>query len=201
MTPILSILIPTLPERAASLARVIQLLGNYPEVEILTDSRGREVTTGEKRNALIDRATGEYVMFQDDDDEPLPDLINHILTSIRNGSPDCVTYTGFMTTNGANRVEWVIKLGERYEARQGVDGITRYYRFPNHLCAIKRSIAAQVKFPHIWQGEDFAWAKILNDARTVPGTNTWMTGPNPMLKTSVHVESPPLYHYAFRTQK
>lgn len=197
---LLSILIPTLPERAASLARVIQLLGNYPEVEILTDDRGRHITTGEKRNALIERATGEYVVFVDDDDEPLPDYINHLLTSIRS-APDCVTFTGRMTTNGAHPVDWVIRLGERYEARMGADNITRYFRFPNHLCAIKRSIASKVKFPHITQGEDFAWAKILNDARTVPGTNTWMTGPNPMLKTSVHVDAPPLYHYQFSTNK
>lgn len=169
------------------LARVIQLLGTYPEVEILTDSRGREVPTGQKRNDLIDRAQGEYVIQCDDDDEPQPDYVNHILTSIRQGKPDCVTFTGWMTTDGGSRVDWIIKLGERYEARMGPDSITRYYRFPNHLCAIKKHIAQAVRFQHIWQGEDFRWADEINKRG--------------LIKTSVHVASPPLYHYKFITKK
>lgn len=184
---ILSILIPTLPERAASLARVIKLLGSYPEVEILTDDRGRHITTGEKRNDLIQRAAGEYVSQVDDDDQPQPDYINHLLTRINLTHPDCVTFTGWMTTDGLHRVDWIIKLGERYEARQGVDGITRYYRFPNHLCAIKKSIAQSVKFQHITQGEDFRWADEINKRG--------------LIRTSEHIESPPLYYYDFRTKK
>lgn len=184
---ILSILIPTLPERAHMLARVIQLIGNYPEVEILTDDRGRHITTGQKRNELIARAQGEYVSQVDDDDWPQPDYVNHILTSIRNGNPDAVTFTGWMTTNGAHRVDWIIKQGERYEARMGTDNITRYYRFPNHLCAIKKSIAQAVKFQHISQGEDFRWADEINKRG--------------LIKTSIHVASPPLYWYDFKTVK
>lgn len=185
---LLSILIPTLPERKASLARVIQLLGENPEVEILTDDRGRHITTGQKRNDLIDRAQGEYVSQVDDDDEPQPDYCNHILTRIQLSRPDCVTFTGWMTTNGQNRVDWIIKLGERYEARiSPIDRITRYYRFPNHLCAIKKSIAQSVRFQHITQGEDFKWADEINKRG--------------LIKTSEHVESPPLYHYKFITTK
>lgn len=184
---ILSILIPTLPERAHLLQRVKQLIGEYPEVEILTDDRGRQVSTGEKRNALIDRARGEYVSQVDDDDFPQPDYVNHILTNIKLHQPDCVTFTGWMTTDGLSRVDWVIKLGERYEARQDPDGVTRYYRYPNHLCAIKKRIAQSVRFEHIHQGEDFKWA-----------TEIMKRG---LIKTSAHVDSPPLYHYAFSTKK
>lgn len=183
----LSVLIATLPERAHLLQRCIGLIGNYPDVEILTDDRGRHITTGEKRNDLIARATGEYVCFVDDDDHPQPDYINHLLTRINASRPDCVTFTGWMTTNGLSRVDWVIKLGERYEARIDRDGITRYYRFPNHLCAIKREIAMKVKFQHITQGEDFRWADEIRKRE--------------LLRTSEHIESPPLYHYAFITNK
>lgn len=184
---VLSILIPTLPERAHLLQRVISLIGNYPEVEILTDSRGREVTTGEKRNALIDRAQGIYTMFQDDDDWPQKDMVNHILTQIQlNPGVDCVTYEGWMETDGKNRVDWIIKHGERYEARMGADGITRYYRWPNHLVPMKKTIAQAVKFEHIWQGEDFRWSKQINDLK--------------LIKTSVHIPIK-LYFYDFRSRK
>lgn len=184
---ILSVLIATLPERKHLLQRVIALIGNYPEVEILTDDRGRHVSTGEKRNHLIDRAQGEYVCFVDDDDFPQPDYINHLLTRINLEHPDVVTFTGWMTTDGKSRVDWIIKRGEKYEARKDPDGITRYYRFPNHLCAMKKRIAQSVRFEHITQGEDYKWAKQINERN--------------LIKTSSHVESPPLYHYDFRTKK
>ena len=70
----LSILIPTLPNRIIMFANMFANLSKqaeqFPgEVEILSDDRGREITTGEKRNALLERAQGEYTVFVDDDDE------------------------------------------------------------------------------------------------------------------------------------
>lgn len=182
---ILSVLIASLPERAHHLANMMSLL--TPQfrdgVEIIVDNRPRNVPTGVKRNDLIARANGDYVCFVDDDDFVTEDYVSSILEASKS-NPDCITFEGWMTTNGLHRVDWIIKLGEKYEARQDPDGVTRYYRFPNHLVPIKRSIASQHSFPAIWQGEDYQWAVKLQ----------------PFLKTSVHIPKQ-LYHYKFITGK
>ena len=179
---ILSILIPTLPERSTLLANMVSYIGQHEGVEIITDDRGRHITTGHKRNDLIQRAQGDYTVFVDDDDYVTPDYTASILEAL-NSRPDVVTFEGWYTENGRNRVDWVIKLGERYEARTE-NGKYMFFRFPNHLCPVKRSITAQVKFPPITQGEDYQWAVKLQ----------------PYLKTSVHIPKL-IYHYAFRTNK
>ena len=182
---ILSILIPTLPERKTLLERLIVSINPTEQVEILTDSRPRGITTGEKRNDLLNRATGEYVCHVDDDDFVHNGYCREILSALES-KPDCVTFEGWMTTNGIAKVDWIIKLGEKYEARQDTDGITRYYRFPNHLAAIKTSISRKARFPHVTQGEDYPWAKELNDRG--------------LIKTSVHIPKQ-LYHYDFHSNK
>lgn len=182
---ILSILVATLPERSHHLHNLMRFLNPQlcDGVEILTDSRDRSVPTGAKRNDLIQKAKGEYVCFIDDDDEISSTYVSDILESAKQ-NPDCITFEGWMTTNGISYVHWIIKLGEKYEARTDPDGVTRYYRFPNHLVPIRRSIASQVGFPHIWQGEDYQWALRLQQ----------------YLKTSVHIPKL-LYHYKFITHK
>lgn len=181
----LSILIPTMPERLHHLQNIKRLLEPQltPEVEVIYDDRPRGIPTGQKRNEMIARATGEWVCCVDDDDEVSSTYISDILEAL-NSNPDCVTFEGWMTTNGGSYVHWIIKLGEKYEARTDPDGVTRYYRFPNHLVPIRKSIASRVKFPDIWQGEDYQWAVKIQ----------------PFLSTSVHIPKL-LYHYKFVTYK
>lgn len=155
------------------------------EVEVLTDNRSSIVSTGQKRNDLIARAQGDYVSFIDDDDFVTDDYVFWLLSGIEK-EPDVVTMKGFMTTNGGARVEWIIKLGERYEARKDADGITRYYRFPNHLCAMKKSKIINFKFPHKWHGEDYEFALKIHESG--------------VLKSEAHIDKQ-LYHYDFSTKK
>lgn len=150
------------------------------EVEILIDDRGREIPTGTKRNELYQKAKGEYVCSIDCDDEIATFYVSEVIKYM-DSNPDCVTFEGWMSTNGGNRVDWVIMKGERYEERNG-----KYYRFPNHLVPIKKSIATQVKFPPKWVGEDYEWAKTINDLG--------------LIKTSAHIPLR-LYHYKFLTHK
>lgn len=179
---ILSILIPTLPERKALLQRVCEHLGTFDlnEVEIVIDNRGKEITTGQKRNELIERARGEYVIQLDDDDFPQGGYISEILNAIKS-NPDCVTFNGWYTEDNGPRINFTIKLGERYEARNG-----HVYRWPNHLCAMKKTIAQSVKFPHKTVGEDYEWSKQIADRK--------------LIKTSVHIEKD-LYYYDYRSNK
>jgi glycosyltransferase involved in cell wall biosynthesis len=183
----LSILTCTIPERANYLKRLSNLLTPQMEgkpVEFLIDPRPKHVPTGKKRNDLINQSSGAWVCFIDDDDWIAPTYIDDILKALES-NPDCVTFEGWYTENGRNRVDWVIKLGERYEARHE-KGKYMFFRYPNHLAVIRKSIANQVRFPEVWQGEDFAWATRIKDLN--------------LIKTSVHIPKH-LYHYDFRTQK
>lgn len=179
---ILSILTCTLPERAHLLKRLSDILTPQlkDNVEWLTDPRGRQVQTGRKRNELIHQSRGAWVCFIDDDDIISSNYVALILNALQQ-NPDCVTFEGWMTTNDRSRMDWVIKLGESYEERGG-----KYYRFPNHLCPIRKSIANQFSFPPIYQGEDYQWALAINNSG--------------VLKTSVHIPEK-IYHYDFRTNK
>lgn len=180
----LSILIPTLPTRRHHLGNIIYELthsghGYEPSYQIKIDDRAG-IPTGTKRNWLMGQAEGEYVVFVDDDDHVAFDYIKQIIHATE-GRPDCVTFRGHMTTNGAHRVNFVLRLGERYEERGGM-----YYRWPNHITPIKRSIAEQVKFPDVYSGEDYQWSKQINDRG--------------LIKTE-HFIDKEMYHYDFRTKK
>jgi glycosyltransferase involved in cell wall biosynthesis len=185
---ILSILIATLPERANHLAQMRVYLGPLPEgVEIITDDRGRNVPTGTKRNEMIKEAKGKWVVFVDDDDKVELDYVSLILEALAQ-NPDVVTFQGTYL-DACNptftRIDWTIKLGEKYEARTQ-DGKYQIYRWPNHLSVMRKSIASSVKFPDIWQGEDYEWSKIIAERG--------------LLKTEVHIPKQ-LYHYIYVSKK
>lgn len=178
----LSILICHLPEREHFLKRLMNIL--QPQVtdgvEILVDDTGREMPTGTKRNKLIAQATGEYFSFIDVDDLVPMFYVNEILKAIEQ-KPDCVTFIGYMTTNGADRRNFVIKLGEKYEERDRV-----YYRPPNHLAVIKKELVKNIRFRDIWQLEDYHYCMDMQRLN--------------LLKSEVHINCD-MYHYDFQSNK
>lgn len=161
------------------LMRQISEAGAQDIVEILSDD-STGITTGRKRNGLERRARGGHVSHVDDDDDPATTYVQDILPALYQ-SPDVVTFDGRMTTDGKNEVKWHIRLGEKYEERGG-----RYYRFPNHLCPMRREIVLQVPFPNKTQGEDYERALQIHQLG--------------LLKTEVVIPKE-LYHYKFRTKK
>lgn len=183
----LSILIPTLPEPESItyLKRLTNILNpqveHFPgQVEIKIHDAGRSMPTGLKRNTLIENSEGEYFVFIDCDDLVPMYYVNEMMKAVRHG-PDVVTFVGEMTTNGRHGMPFTIRLGEKYEQRNG-----RYYRWPNHLCAFKRSVVQDVKFFPIWNQEDYLWSKQINDSK--------------ILKTEVHIPIN-MYHYDYWNNK
>lgn len=175
------ILICTLPERADKLKRLTtvldkQILKYNGTVNYKCHDAGRSLSTGRKRNMLIEQSQSDYFSFVDDDDLVSSHYVDSIMNAIES-VPDVVTFCGYMTTNGANRREFTIKLGSKYEEKNG-----HYYRFPNHLCAFRREKVNMIKFPELWVQEDFIWAKQIHDRK--------------LLKTEVHIKSE-LYWYDF----
>jgi len=179
----LSILICSLPERDDKLTRLVHHLRNqnkYNDVQVVWKTSGREVPTGTKRNQLINETSSDYFCFIDDDDLVPNYYIDELVQAISK-APDVITFIGHMTTNGTDRRNFTIKLGSKYEEKNG-----HYYRFPNHLCCFRREAVKGVKFPDIWVQEDYEWASAIHNKK--------------LLKTEVHINKD-MYHYQFSTKK
>lgn len=172
----LSILIATIPERADMLQSLLKVL--YPQqsidVEILIDPC-MDYNIGIKRNKLLARAGGDYIVYADDDDSVSPKYVELILKAIET-EPDCVGINGTITINGTAERPWFIsKEYKRWYEWQRV-----YYRTPNHISPVKRALALIAGFPETTFGEDYAYSMSLL----------------PLLKTEVIIDEP-LYTYKY----
>lgn len=182
----LSILICTLESRKESFERVkgkllrqIEKNGLTGKVEVLFLSG--EGSTGDKRNQLLEAASGDYVQFLDDDDDVHEFYVLWTYNALKD-DPDCVSLTGIMTTDGRNPKKFIhsIKWFDYFE-KEGV-----YYRPPNHLNAIRADIAKQFKFPSKTFGEDTDWAMQIARSK--------------LLKTEVEITEP-VYFYLYQPGK
>jgi len=179
----LSILICALDERKHLRLQLVNHLERQStkEIEILVKSDNRKMTIGAKRNYLLQKATGDYVVFIDDDDWVDGNYIPLILDAVKT-DPDCVGIVGIMSTNGKGnrRFEHSILYGGYFELN------TIYCRPPNHLNPIRRTIAQQFEFKEINMGEDTEWAlRIMKSGKN---------------RTQVMIDHP-IYHYRYQTKK
>lgn len=153
-------------------------LGKFIEV-ISDDEVG--VNVGHKRNNLLKRAKGEFVVFIDDDDLIYPNYLDSIISKIiEKPDSDCIGINGIITTNGEDKRKWFIskEYGKWYEDNK------IYYRTPNHISPVRREIAQSKGFPCIEHGEDYHYSMgILNSLNN---------------EAIIHE---PIYHYRYKTQK
>lgn len=179
----LSILIATLPQRLDQLDKLMVEVNKQcnpfiDQIEIVIDPRV-DINIGQKRNSLLQKAKGEYIVFIDDDDHIFPNYIWSIMQACSIGS-DCIAISGIITTNGKNERQW--HISKEYETWHQVGGI--YYRTPNHISPVKRELALQAGFPEIVFGEDAEYSRRLL----------------PLLKTETIIRGN-LYHYDFYEKK
>lgn len=123
------------------------------DVEVLWLIDNKVMTVGEKRNKLIEMATGEYITFVDDDDKIAIDYVDKLLLSINDKPSDVICFKAKISING-----WVyqdVLYSKEYENETKV-GV--FYRKPNHLMCWKSSIAKHIKYHSINCGEDTDWA-------------------------------------------
>jgi glycosyltransferase involved in cell wall biosynthesis len=160
----LSILIPSLFSRSAQLQSLLAHLssqcaaGVSPDVEILVRIDGGEKTTGRKRNELMAAATGEYVVFIDDDDVIAPNYISSIMEGIGTRA-DIVSISGYYIPKNDATKEFHDSIYYHWEFKDNV-----HLRSFQHIDAIKSSIAKQFLFPDISLGEDREWSSQLRDS-------------------------------------
>jgi hypothetical protein len=156
----LSILICTLKERKKEfdfiykkIKKQISSLGLEDRVEVLFFKDDRDFSVGLKRNSLLAQSSGEYVCFLDDDDDVHQDYIKMIYEKIYN-KPDCISLKGILFEHKKTKKIFIHSIAYKdYIKKDSV-----FYRPPNHLNPIKRSIAIQFQFPDKNKSEDTEWA-------------------------------------------
>jgi len=146
----LSILICSLKKRHKALSKLLDNLQEQctEEIEILVDTDQGQITTGAKRNKLLQNAVGNYIAFVDDDDMVSDDYVSKILQAIQEDS-DCCSLQGLMTNKRG-----VFKFIHSLEYKSWFKNGDMYYRYPNHLNPVKRELALKIGFPNISKGED-----------------------------------------------
>lgn len=180
---LLSILICTIPSRQDMFK---SLLANVQEQIFCSKYKGQveiwhddsiNITTGAKRNILLEKANGQFSVFIDDDDLVSNDYIEKIVSCIENNPEmDCIGIKGQIITNGNDIKEWEISkdFGRWFEDEK------KYYRTPNHISPIRTALCLKVKFPDITIGEDSDFSKRIH----------------PLLKTESKIDSH-LYFYRY----
>lgn len=167
-----------MPSRTESYTKLMESINdqyNGDEVEIITDM-SMSYNIGVKRNNLLKMASGDYVVFVDDDDTISDNYIKLILEAM---GADCIGVSGIMSTNGTNFQQW--HISKDYGSWHEKDNI--YYRTPNHISPVRREIALRVGFPEIVHGEDYAYSM----------------GILPFLKTENKIKEN-IYHYQYATK-
>lgn len=190
---LLSVLIPTLPDRKDFLFDLLDEL-HYQmeqrnienEVEIITDDTGKHLSIGAKRQRLLEKAKGKYITFIDDDDEILNDYLWVIISGIKSTKPDVVSFNGYMTTNGINMENFKIRKDFPYITLRDTNGKNEYLRYNNHLSPIKREIALKIGYKDLSFAEDYDYAKRLKESG--------------LIKTEYYFDDD-LYHYKYIPNK
>ena len=176
----LSILICTLESRKLKLDNLLAQISHQvyessnSDIEILVETDGKQITTGAKRNKLLNRATGDYIVFIDDDDSIMPEYLSEILKATET-NPDCIGMEGWYSINGGNKTLWKLSKDLLDHDEGGV-----LYRRINHISPVKRDIALQAGFPDKSNAEDKWYSE-----RIVK-----------LIKTEVYIPKQ-LYHYTY----
>ncbi len=124
------------------------------EVIILTDNK--QMMLGHKRNVMVDIAQGKYVAFVDDDDRIADDYIATLLKATATNA-DAIVFTAEVSLNGESPKPCYYSK----EHKRDYNKHTAYYRIPNHICCVKRSVSLKSSFPNVLYGEDAGYGKVL----------------------------------------
>lgn len=148
----LSVLIATVPEREKTFNCLIHSLGaqSNNNFNTLIDNTPRgEISIGLKRQRLLEKAQGDYVVFIDDDDVIMPNYIELILKALQT-NPDCLDLNILMLTEGQNPQMCYHHLINKKWHQIGKE----YFRGATQFNPVKREIALEVGFPDLRFGED-----------------------------------------------
>jgi glycosyltransferase involved in cell wall biosynthesis len=165
--PKLSILIPSLEKRLSFRVRLMGILNPQlnDDVEVISRIDDGSMTVGAKRNLLLEDSKADYIVFIDDDDLIEPFYVSKVLKALEKG-PDVVGIHLLHYEDGFLKgfTHHSIKYNHWFqEPNKDQEGMTNYYRNPNHLNPVKREFAVKAGFPSIDFGEDRYYSQHLYD--------------------------------------
>lgn len=161
----ISILIPSIPQRLDRLKELIQKYEAYisryqVDAEIISLIDTKRMSVGEKRNALVDLAKGQYWVMSDDDDELTESYFGLIYKARYSGpDPDVITY---LQSARINEDRSTVKFGLKNVNEELVkDGITN--RPAWHCCTWRKEAVKDARFDSTlnW-GEDDLFQRTAN---------------------------------------
>mgnify|MGYP001018410352 CR=1 FL=1 len=165
--PLLSILIPTTPERQVEFDRLLdrlEILSAGYSVKIISDDTGKQMTIGEKRERLYKAANGLYSLQIDDDDDIADNAIELIIGAIKsNPGVDVISFEEYCNMDGK---EYKSNHSNDYLDWEGdgsfefPDGF-HFHRTIFYKDVIKTELAKSVPFVYCRFGEDHLFAKDL----------------------------------------
>lgn len=179
----LSILIPTIPERSNEFDVLFNKLteqktecerlhDSLEEVEIIYATGLRHdqggVTVGAKRNSLVEQAQGKYLCFVDDDDNIPGNYVESLLRLCQNDA-DIITFKQLLKTD----FYWsIVNFNIAHEENEEATPEQEIKRRPFHVCPIRSEIAKKYLFPDKNNAEDWAWMEqVLSEVVTQSHSN------------------------------
>lgn len=182
--PILTIMIPTTPDRERSFWKLmfeleyqIENNGFKGMVEIVYLCDNKEISVGRKRQLLLEMAKGDFVVGIDSDDFVHPDYIGDIVSTLIKNK-DNIDHVGFeedcLINGERSKSIFSIRHQQWDENKDGYDHI----RCANPKSVIRREKALLVGYEDMRFGED----RVFSEAVT------------PLLVGEVYIDKP-LYKY------
>jgi glycosyltransferase involved in cell wall biosynthesis len=147
-------------------------------VEVLVEYDNKEISVGKKRQNLLEKAKGLYVVYIDSDDWIAPNYVDLILKAI-DQKPDCITFEIRCKGTKGSRANVALKYRDWMDNQDGF----HYVRMPYHKTPILRIHALQIGFKDMRFGEDYDFSKRLKQSG--------------LLQSEVHYKTQ-LYIYQFK---
>jgi glycosyltransferase involved in cell wall biosynthesis len=157
---LLSVLIPSIPQRAHLLTRLLNRLHmqDHPQLEVLVMVDNKRRPLGFKRNSMAAMAQGKFVCHVDDDDLVTEDFVARLLPECE-ADVDLIAYDATCSLNGSPEFRVITQLGAQNQQPNHLPGgrFTDTIRTPWQWCLWRRDIAQSCKHPDCHGAEDALW--------------------------------------------
>jgi glycosyltransferase involved in cell wall biosynthesis len=180
---LLSILIPTIPERNERFTKLYnELMRQKTAFETAHPSIGRAevlvnadkrfldggLSIGKKRQALVKSAEGKYLCFIDDDETISPQYLESLMRLCAKGADVCT----FRCIVKMETFWTLIDMRFDYKCNDQLNPNYTVRRPPWHICPVKSEYAKKFPFPDLNNAEDFVWMeKVLTYCTTESHTD------------------------------